>query len=92
MDLLKILVSAVVGGVAGWLAGLMVHGKGFGTVRNVIVGLIGGVIGGAIIGFINRSTGIDINLPPDWMGQIIVSLIGAVVLLLALRLLFGKGR
>ena len=92
MDLLQLLVSAVVGGVAGWLAGLMVQGKGFGTIRNVIVGLIGGVIGGAIIGFVNRNTGIDISVPSGWIGQIIVALIGAVVLLLVLRMLFGKGR
>ena len=92
MDLLQLLVAAVVGGAAGWLAGLMVQGKGFGTIRNVIVGLIGGVIGGALIQFFNSNTGIDINVPSGWIGQIIVALIGAVVLLLALRLLFGKGR
>lgn len=92
MDVMQILVSAVLGGVAGWLAGLVVHGKGFGTIRNVIIGLIGGVLGGAIISFINRNTGLDINVPPDWVGQIIVSVLGAVVLLWLLRLLFGKGR
>ena len=90
MDLMQIIVSAVAGGIAGLLAGLLVQGKGFGTIRNIIVGLIGGLIGGAIISFINGNTGIDINVPSGWIGQIIVSLIGAVTLLLALRLLFGK--
>jgi uncharacterized membrane protein YeaQ/YmgE (transglycosylase-associated protein family) len=92
MDCLNILVTALIGGAAGWLAGLLVQGRGFGTIGNIVIGLIGGVVGGFLIRFLNQNAGVDITLPANWIGQMIVALIGAVALLFVLRLLFGPAR
>jgi len=89
---LNVLVTALIGMIAGWLAGLLVRGRGFGTIGNIIIGLIGGVVGGVIVRFLNQQAGIALNLPANWVGQIIVAVIGAVALMLVLRLLFGSGR
>ncbi|MCL4505862.1 MAG: GlsB/YeaQ/YmgE family stress response membrane protein [Chloroflexi bacterium] len=92
MDCVNVLVTALIGGVAGWLAGLLIQGRGFGAIGNIIIGLIGGVIGGVIVRFVNQNTNLDLTLPANWVGQIIVALIGAVALLFVLRLLFGGPR
>ena len=92
MECVNILVTALIGGAAGWLAGLLVQGRGFGTIGNIIIGLIGGVIGPIIVRFVNQNTSLDLTLPANWIGQIIVALIGSVALLFVLRLLFGGRR
>jgi uncharacterized membrane protein YeaQ/YmgE (transglycosylase-associated protein family) len=76
----------VIGAIAGWLASLVVRGTGLGLVGDIIVGIIGGIIGGIIVSVLggNGVTGINI-----W--SIIVAFIGAVVLLLIVRL-FSGGR
>jgi uncharacterized membrane protein YeaQ/YmgE (transglycosylase-associated protein family) len=80
MSLHTFLIWAVVGLVAGWLASAVVGG-GFGLVGDIVVGIIGAFIGG----FIFRALGVGpvfSGLP----GTIFVAFVGAVVLLLFLRL------
>jgi len=78
----------VVGLIAGWLAGLIMRGSGFGLIGNIIVGVIGGLLGGWIAtSLLHIGPGMSgINL-----GSILIAFLGAVVLLLILRLL-GLGR
>lgn len=83
------LVWLIVGGIVGWLASLVMRTDGQqGILLNVVVGIIGAFIGGWVIsplvgvGTINE--GISI-------GSIVVSLIGAVILL-AIVNLFRRGR
>jgi uncharacterized membrane protein YeaQ/YmgE (transglycosylase-associated protein family) len=49
-------------------------------IGNIIIGLIGGVIGGWLFGLLG------IFKPIGFLGDVLVSLIGAVVLLLIIRL------
>lgn len=79
----------IVGGIVGWLASLVMRTDGQqGIILNIVVGIIGALLGGWLIsplvgvGTINQ--GISI-------GSIIVSLIGAVILL-AIVNLFRRGR
>ena len=83
------LIWLIVGGIVGWLASLVMRTDGQqGILLNVVVGIIGALLGGWLIsplvgvGTINE--GISI-------GSIIVSLIGAIILL-AIVNLFRRGR
>ncbi|MFB9263186.1 GlsB/YeaQ/YmgE family stress response membrane protein [Bradyrhizobium erythrophlei] len=76
-----ILVILFVGLVAGWLAGKIVRGTGFGIIGDVLVG-----IGGALVAsFLFPKLGIRIGT--GLVSEIVYSAIGAVILLLIVRLL-----
>lgn len=78
MDLLWFL---VVGLVAGWLAGVLVKGGGLGIVGDIAVGILGAFLGG----FLFRSMGWSAG--GGMLGSIIVATVGAVILILLLRLI-----
>jgi uncharacterized membrane protein YeaQ/YmgE (transglycosylase-associated protein family) len=88
MWLWNILVWIIVGGLAGWLASVLVRGGGMGILMNVIVGIVGAFIGGLIVELFGGTGFTGFNL---W--SFIVAVIGAVVLLLVVRLVTGsRGR
>lgn len=70
----------LVGLIAGWLAGKVMRGGGFGVVGDMIVGVIGALLGGWVFGLLGISAG-------GLIGQIIVAFVGAVILILLLRLI-----
>lgn len=75
---MNLIISIVVAGIAGWFAGQLMKGE-YGTLLSILLGLIGGAVGSflfSILGF--RSSG---GLIP----QLIVSVIGAVVVIWAYR-------
>ena len=83
------LVWLIVGGVVGWLASLIMRTDGQqGILLNVVVGIVGAFIGGWVIsplvGVATINEGISI-------ASVIVSLVGAVILL-AIVNLFRRGR
>jgi uncharacterized membrane protein YeaQ/YmgE (transglycosylase-associated protein family) len=69
----------IVGVIAGWLAGLLVKGGGFGLIGDLVVGIIGALIGGLLFGGGLLGGGV--------LGSILVATIGAVILLVVLRVL-----
>jgi uncharacterized membrane protein YeaQ/YmgE (transglycosylase-associated protein family) len=69
--------------VAGWLAGRVMEGGGFGLIRDLLVGLIGAFIGDWLL------PQLGIHLGAGIVALIINAFIGAVVLLLILRLIGG---
>ncbi|MCP3142956.1 GlsB/YeaQ/YmgE family stress response membrane protein [Pyxidicoccus xibeiensis] len=81
MGLETILLWAVIGLIAGWLASAVVGG-GYGVIGDIVVGVVGAFIGGFILRALGTGTPFG-GLP----GTIFVAFIGAVVLLLVLRLL-----
>ena len=85
MSLGTILLWAFVGLVAGWLASAVVGG-GLGVIGDIVVGIVGAFVGG----FVFRSLGIGpvfAGIP----GTIFVAFIGAVILLVLLRII-RRGR
>ena len=75
------LVWIAVGLVAGWLASVVVGG-GYGLVGDIVVGIVGAFLGG----FVFRS--LHLRTPFHGLAStIFVAFIGAVLLLLVLRLL-----
>jgi len=81
MGIESLVVILIVGAVAGWLAGLIVKGFGFGLLGNIVVGIVGAFLAGFILPAIGISLGAGI------IGAIIHATIGAVILLLILRLI-----
>jgi uncharacterized membrane protein YeaQ/YmgE (transglycosylase-associated protein family) len=81
-----LLVILFVGLIAGWLAGKVVRGTGFGIIGDIVVG-----IGGALVAsFLFPKLGI--RLGTGLVSEIVYSAIGAVILLVVVRLLRGGGR
>ena len=79
MDLLTWL---IVGLVAGVLASLVMGGTGYGLIGDIIIGIVGAFVGGWLF----RALGVASPLG-GLAGTILVAFIGAVVLLLILRLI-----
>ncbi|MBX7249168.1 MAG: GlsB/YeaQ/YmgE family stress response membrane protein [Caulobacteraceae bacterium] len=80
MGVESLLIFILIGAIAGWLAGLIVRGYGFGLLGNIVVGIVGAFIGGWLLGALGLFPGGGI------LGSIIGATIGAVVLLLLIRL------
>ena len=80
MTIETFLLWIAIGLIAGWLASAIVGGP-FGVIGDIVVGIVGAFIGG----FIFRA--LDVGTPFGGLpGTIFVAFIGAVVLLLLLRL------
>ncbi len=80
MPLETIVIWLLVGAVAGFLAGVIVKGGGFGLVGDIVVGIIGAFVGGWLL------PRLGIHLGVGLVSIIASATIGAVVLLLILRL------
>jgi uncharacterized membrane protein YeaQ/YmgE (transglycosylase-associated protein family) len=76
----------VVGAIAGWLAGQVVQGTGFGLLGDIIVGVVGGLVGGFLASQL-------FNMPDAVngfnLGSIVVAFLGAIVVIVVIRLLRG---
>lgn len=85
MDLITLL---VVGLVAGLLASIAVGGVGYGILGDIIIGIVGAFLGSWLFGVFG------LRVPFGGLGgTIFVAFIGAVVLLLVLRVIRrGTGR
>ena len=81
MTVQTLLLWAVIGLVAGWLASAVVGG-GYGLIGDIVVGVVGAFLGGLIF------RGLHVGTPFHGLaGTIFVAFIGAVILLLVLRLI-----
>lgn len=77
------IIMALNGLVAGWLAGLVLGGGGL--IRNIFVGIIGSFVGGALVqaGFLQ----VPFLLDWPWAHQILVSTIGAILVVILARII-----
>ena len=82
----SILVILFVGLVVGWLAGKIVRGTGFGIIGDILVGIAGALIASFIF------PKLGIRLGTGLVSEIIYSAIGAILLLVVVRLIRGSGR
>ncbi len=80
---MEIIIFLLIGAVAGWLAGKIMKGGGFGLLVSIIVGIVGGFLGGWLMGLVGISKG-------GFIWQIIVSVIGACLLLFIISLFKRK--
>jgi uncharacterized membrane protein YeaQ/YmgE (transglycosylase-associated protein family) len=68
----------LIGIFVGWAAGQIVKGRGFGILVDLLVGIVGSLLGGWLFGFLGLGA-------HGLIGQLIVSVIGAVILLLIIK-------
>ena len=81
-----IIVILLVGLVAGWLAGKIVRGAGFGIIGDIAIGIVGAFIASWLMPRLHIALGTGL------IREIINATLGAVVLLLIVRLVSGRGR
>lgn len=77
----------IIGGIAGWLAGKIVRGGGSGILLDIVIGIIGGYIGGTLLTWL----GVDVEHGRRWF-TFFTALLGAVILLFAVRLVRGAAK
>jgi uncharacterized membrane protein YeaQ/YmgE (transglycosylase-associated protein family) len=80
----SLIVILFVGLVAGWLAGKIVRGTGFGLIGDIVVGIAGAFISSWLF------PKLGIHIGSGLISEIIYSAIGAVLLLLIVRLVRGR--
>jgi uncharacterized membrane protein YeaQ/YmgE (transglycosylase-associated protein family) len=73
-----ILAWIIVGLLAGWLAAKITNSP-HGLIRNLIVGLVGSIFGGFLF------SKLGLHVVPDFWGELITAIAGAVVLLFILQ-------
>ena len=87
----NLVIWIIVGGLAGWLASVVVRGGGLGLLGDIAVGIIGAFLGGLVLShvlpgvyaFTGGFTGFS-------LGSLIIAFIGAVILLLVVRLFTAR--
>ena len=79
--------TLLIGGLAGWIAEKLTSSS-HGLLTNIVIGIIGAYVGG----FLANAIGLKIGMIfQGWFwGNLLVSVVGAVVLITVYRLLRGK--
>ncbi len=75
------LIAIILGGLAGWIASNLMGSAG-GILRNIIIGILGAVIGNFLLAAVTGTS------PPGLLGQLIVAVAGASLLIWIGRALF----
>jgi uncharacterized membrane protein YeaQ/YmgE (transglycosylase-associated protein family) len=88
---MPLIIMALNGLIAGWLASLLLGGGGL--IRNMLVGIIGAIVGGALVRYELLQlpvavTNITSAVPHGT--QILVSTIGAAIVIIVARFLGGR--
>jgi uncharacterized membrane protein YeaQ/YmgE (transglycosylase-associated protein family) len=88
--MINLIVWLIVGGIIGWIASLIMGtDQRQGTLLNIVVGIVGAFLGGLLLSPL-LGTG-TINQSDFSLGGLLVSLLGAIILL-AIVNLFTRGR
>lgn len=86
---MNILIWLVVGGLIGWVASMIMGTDGRqGVILNVVVGIVGALIGGWVFGSAFGTS--TINEGSLSVSALLVSLVGAVVLIAVVKLFRGS--
>ena len=80
---MNFLYEILLGLVAGWLTGKIMKGSGFGFIWDIVIGIAGSLLGGWIASFIGFSA-------HNFITQLLVALVGAIILVFLFRLVTGK--
>jgi uncharacterized membrane protein YeaQ/YmgE (transglycosylase-associated protein family) len=79
--------TLLIGVLAGWIAEKITRGE-HGLITNLIIGILGAYIGGFLANALNLRLG---EVFHGWFwGNLLVSAVGAVILILAYRLVMGR--
>jgi uncharacterized membrane protein YeaQ/YmgE (transglycosylase-associated protein family) len=78
-----LIIALFIGAAAGWLAGQVIQGTGFGLIADILIGIAGAMIAAVLFPLL----GAGLTLGGGVVGAIIVATIGAVILLLIVRVI-----
>jgi uncharacterized membrane protein YeaQ/YmgE (transglycosylase-associated protein family) len=81
MTIEQIVIWIIVGGIAGLLADALIKGIRVGLVGAILIGILGAFIGGWLFGVLN------ITIGSGFVSDVITAFVGAVLLLLLLKVL-----
>ena len=77
-----IIMSIIIGGLAGFIAEKIMNFD-TGLVMNIVLGIVGAVVGNLLLGMIGMHLG-------GWLGQLIVAIAGACLLIYVYRMIKAK--
>ena len=88
---MNIIAWLILGAIAGYLAGFLVKGdEGYGVIGHVVLGIVGALVGGFLASLLfNVSDPIQGALD---ISTIVVSVIGAIIAVVAFNLVTGRTR
>jgi uncharacterized membrane protein YeaQ/YmgE (transglycosylase-associated protein family) len=88
---MNIIAWLILGAIAGYLAGFLVKGdEGYGVIGHIVLGIVGALVGGFLASLLfNVSDPIQGALD---ISTIVVSVIGAIIAVVAFNLVTGRSR
>jgi uncharacterized membrane protein YeaQ/YmgE (transglycosylase-associated protein family) len=87
---MSIIAWIVLGAIAGYLAGFLVKGdEGLGIIGHIVLGIVGALVGGFLASALFNAQPID---GPFDISSIVVSVIGAVIVVLVADMVMGRTR
>ena len=76
----------VLGAIAGYLAGFLVRGdEGLGVIGHIILGIVGALVGGFLASVLFNTKPLDLS-------SIVVSVIGAIIVVVVVNAVTGRTR
>lgn len=92
--LINIIAWIVLGAIAGWVAGLLVKGdERWGVIGHVVLGIVGAIVGGFLAyNVFGLNSGAQAQNGDISIGSIIVSIIGAVIVVWVVNFFMGSRR
>lgn len=89
------IIAIIIGAIAGWLAGQIVKGHGQGVLMNIVVGILGAVLASWLFPALGWNLGAgpaagETVRGTSFLGSIVFSTLGAVILLVIVSLFTGR--
>lgn len=82
MEGLGLIMTIIIGGLAGWIAEKVMKFD-TGLLMNIILGIVGAVVGNFLLGLLGIGLG-------GLIGQLIVAVVGACIVIYAYRMIKGS--
>jgi uncharacterized membrane protein YeaQ/YmgE (transglycosylase-associated protein family) len=83
---MSIIAWIIIGALSGWLASMIMGtDRSMGAASNIIVGMIGSLLGGALVAFFTRGDQSIFDFTNLNLASIVVSVLGAVLLIWLMR-------
>lgn len=89
--MINLIIWLIVGGVIGWIASMVMKTNAQqGKLLNVVVGVVGALLAGWLLSpMLGQGT---INQGDFSLGSLVISLVGAIILLFIVNLIRGRSR
>lgn len=87
---MNIIAWIILGAIAGYLAGFLVRGdEGLGVIGHIVLGIVGALVGGFLASVLFKIDAINGAFDPT---TIVVSVIGAIIVVVVVNAVSGRSR